>query len=134
MMIIIIIIMMMMMMMMMKIVIRNKDTRNKNKDTINTWRWMRKSDLKGCTKILIWSVQEQSIRTNYIKYNIDKTAESPLWRMCGTRNETISHTAIECGKLAQKEYKRRHDSVRRYVHWQFCEKLGVVENENFKIL
>ena len=51
--IIIIIVMMMMMMMMMKIVIRNKDTRNKNKDTINTWRWMRKSDLKGCTKILI---------------------------------------------------------------------------------
>ena len=51
--IIIIIIVMMMMMMMMKIVIRNKDTRNKNKDTINTWRWMRKSDLKGCTKILI---------------------------------------------------------------------------------
>ena len=54
--------------------------------------------------------------------------------MCGTRNETISHTVIECGKLAQKEYKRRHDSVRSYVHWQFCEKLGVVEKENFKIL
>ena len=51
--IIIIIIIIVMMMMMMKIVIRNKDTRNKNKDTINTWRWMRKSDLKGCTEILI---------------------------------------------------------------------------------
>ena len=116
MMIIIIIIITILVMMMMKIVIRNKDTRNKNKDTINTWRWMRKSDLKGCTEILIRSVQEQSIRTNYIKYNIDKTAESPLCRMCSTRNETISYTVIECGKLAQKEYKRRHDSVRRYVH------------------
>ena len=67
--------------------------------------------------------------------------------MCGTRNETISHIVSECGRLAQKGYKRRHDSVGRYVPWQFCEKLGlnrtrlwyehepesVVENENFTI-
>ena len=85
---------------------------------------MRKSDLKEFTGALICSAQEQSIRTNYIKYNIDKTAESPLCRMYGTRNETISRIMSECGKLAQKEYKRRHNSVGRYVHWQFCEKLG----------
>ena len=97
---------------------------------------------------MICSAQEQSIRNNYIKYNIDKTAESPLRRMCGTRNEIISHILSESGKLAQKEYKRRHYSVGRYVHWQFCERLGfnrarlryeyepesVVENKNFKIL
>ena len=119
-----------------------------DKDKNNTWRWMRKSDLKGCTEDLICSAQEQSIRTNYIKYNIDKTTESPLCRMCCTRKETIPHIVSECGKLAQNEYKRRHHSLGRYVHWQFCEKLGfnraslwyehepesVVENENFKIL
>ena len=68
--------------------------------------------------------------------------------MCGTRNETISHIVRDCGKLAQKEYKQRHNSVGKYVHCQFCEKLGfnrarlwyehkpesVAENENFKIL
>ena len=99
-----------------------KDMEDKDK---HTSRWMRKSDLKGCTTALICSAQEQFIRTNYIKYNIDKTAESPLCRMCGTRNETISHIVSECGKLAQKEYKWRHDSVGRYLHWQFCEKLGL---------
>ena len=98
-----------------------RDMEDKNK---NTWRWLRKSDGKGCTEALICSAQEQSIQTNYIKYNIEKTAESPLCRMCGTRNETISHIVSECGKLPKKEYKRRHDSVGRYVHWQFCEKLG----------
>ena len=66
---------------------------------------MRKSDLKGCTEALIYSAQEQSIQTNYIKYNIVKTAKLPHCRMCGTRNETISHIVSECGKLAQKEYK-----------------------------
>ena len=49
--------------------------------------------------------------TNYIKYNIDKTGESPLCKMCDTRNETISHVVSESGKLAQKEYKLRYDSV-----------------------
>ena len=61
-----------------------------NKETHNTWRRMRKSDLKGCTKAFICSAQEQSIQTNYIKYNIDKTTRSTLSRMCGTANETIS--------------------------------------------
>ena len=54
----------------------------------------------------------------------------------------------ECGKLAQTEYKGRHDHVARYIHWQLCGKCGleranswygqkpegVVESENFKIL
>ena len=109
----------------------------------NTWRWMRKSELKRYIEALICSAQEQSIWTNYIKYNINKTAESPLSRVCGPRNETISHIVSECGtlaqkeykrrhdmsecgNLAQKEYKRRHDSVRRHKHWQFCEKLGFI--------
>ena len=99
---------------------------------------------------ILWYVvpQEQSIQTNYIKYNINKSGKSTLCRICCTRNETISHIVSECGKLAQKNYKLRHDSIGRYVHWQFCEKLGfnsarlwyeheqesVVENENFKIL
>ena len=77
------------------------------------WRWTKKSDLKGCIEALICSAQEQSIPTNYIKYNIDKTGKSPLCRMCGTRNETMSHIVSECGKLGQKEYNRRHDSLGR---------------------
>ena len=43
---------------------------------------------------------------------------------CVIQEMRLSHMVSECGKLAQKEYNRRHDSVRRYVHWQFCEKLG----------
>ena len=77
-----------------------RDMEDKGKN--NTWRWMRKSDLKGCTEALICSAQEQSIQTNYIKCNIDKTGESTLCRICGTRNETTSHLVSECGKLAQK--------------------------------
>ena len=34
----------------------------------------------------------------------------------------MSHLTSECCKLAQREYKRRHDNVARYVHWQLCGK------------
>ena len=49
-----------------------------DKDKSNTWRWMRKSDLKECTDALICSAQEQSIQSNSIKYNIDKTGGHPF--------------------------------------------------------
>ena len=40
---------------------------------------MRKSDFKGYIKALRYSALEQSIRTNYIKYNTDKKSQiTPL--------------------------------------------------------
>ena len=104
--------------------------------------------MKGCTEALISSAQEQAIRTNNNKFYIDKTKDSPLCRMCGERNETVSHTISECSKLAQKEYKRRHDNVGKYLYWKLCKKYnidskakwyehslkGVIESSNIKIL
>ena len=47
-----------------------------DKDKSNTWKGLRKSSLKGCTEALISSAQEQALRTNYVKFYIDKTGES----------------------------------------------------------
>ena len=117
-------------------------------DWEKTWKWISKGDLKGCTEALICSAQEQSLRTNYIKFHKDKTVTSPMCRLCSVQVETPNHLVSGCMKLAQREYKRRHDNVARYVHWQLCEKAGleraskwyehkpegVMENEDFKIL
>ena len=100
--------------------VRDKEGVNWDK----SWQWMAKGDLKGCTEALICSAQEQALRTNYTKFHIDKNADSPMYRMCGEKGEAISHLVSECGKLAQREYKRRHDNVVRYVHWQLCNKGG----------
>ena len=35
------------------------------------------------------------------------------------------HLISECGKLAQHEYKRRHDDVARYIHWQLCQDMRI---------
>ena len=85
-------------------------------DWEKTWQWLMKCDLKGCTEALICRAQEQALRTNYIKFHIDKTIDSPLCRMCGERGESIHHLIREYRNLAQRECKRRHDDVARYVH------------------
>ena len=43
-------------------------------------------------------------------------------RLCGDRDETIHHIISECSKLAQKEYKTRHDWVGKVIHWEMCKK------------
>ena len=69
--------------------------KTEEKDKSNTWKWLRKSNLKGSTEALICSAQEQALRTNYVKFHIDKTGESPLCRMCRVENETVSHIVSE---------------------------------------
>ena len=36
--------------------------------------------------------------------------------MCGKDEESANHVLSECSKLAQKEYKRRHDWFRMKIH------------------
>ena len=109
---------------------------------------MGKGDLKIQNESLLCAAQEKAIRTNYIKYHIDKSSENSLCRMCGKRGETVHHIVSEYEKLAQKKYKTRHDNVARKVYWEFCKKnvlehkerryehepKGVRENENVKLL
>ena len=58
---------------------------------------------------LLIAAQDNAIRTNPIKARIDKTLQNSKCCLCGDRDETINHIISECSKLAQKEYKARHD-------------------------
>lgn len=90
-----------------------------------SWRWLRKEFLKKETEGLILAAQEQALRTNSIKYIVDETSETPLCRLCGDTNETVRHFVSRCKKLAQREYRKRHDKVALRVHWEMCIKYGI---------
>ena len=100
-----------------------------NVDRNKTWQWLSNCDLKIGTEALLCAAQEQAIRTNYVKHYIDKTGESPLCRLCGKKCERVQHLVCGCEKLAQKEYKRRHDNVAKKVHWDSCKKNGLEYTE-----
>ena len=100
-------------------------------DKNKTWDWLIRSDLKVETEALLCAAQEQAIRTNYVKHHIDRSIENPLCRMCGKRGESVQHIISECEKLAQKEYKRRHDNVAKRIHWELCRKHALDRKERW---
>ena len=94
------------------------------------------------------AAQDSAIRTNHIKARIVKTQQNSKCRLCGDRDETINHIISECSKLAQKEYKARHDWVGKVIHWEMYKKFKfdpakkwymhspepVLENDTHKLL
>ena len=74
------------------------------------------------TESLLRAAQDNAIRTNHIKVRIDKTQQNSKCRLCGDRDETTNHIISKCSKLAQKEYKARHDWVSKLIHWEICRK------------
>ena len=110
-----------------------------------TWTCLRKGNLKRETESLLIAAQDNVKRTNHIKARIDKTQQNSKCRLCGDRDETISHIISECSKLAQ-DYKARHDWIGKVIHWEMCKKFdhpnkwymhntaSVLENDTHKLL
>ena len=77
-----------------------------------------------------------------------RSVKVPLCSLCRKKGEKDEHITSACEKLAQKEYKRRHDNVSKKDHWDICKKNklehsekwykhapeGAVENEEIKVL
>ena len=78
------------------------------------WASIQNGDLKRETESLIVAAQNQSIGTNLVK--IAKSQGDSLCRVCRKVDESIDHIVSGCSKLAQKEYKRRHDNLGKIVH------------------
>ena len=70
---------------------------------------------------------------NHIKARIDKTQQNSKCRLCGVRDKTINHITRECSKLAQREYKARHDWVGKVIHWGMCKKFKFDHNNKWYI-
>ena len=112
-----------------------------------TWTWLRKENFKRETESLLITAQNNAVRTNHINARIDKMQQNSKCRLCGDRNETINHIG-ECRKLAQKEYKTRHDWVGKVIHWEIGKKFKfnhtnkwymhnpafIIENDTHKLL
>ena len=97
------------------------------------WTWLRKGNLEKETESLRIAAQNNTIRINDIKTRMHKTQQNNkcwcirllcdwwfrLYHHIGDRDETINHIISECSKLAQKEYKTRHNWV---IYREMCNK------------
>ena len=66
------------------------------------WAWLQNGDLKRETGSFIVAAQNQSMRTNLAKANINKSQADTLCRVCRKVDQSIDHIVSGCIKLAQK--------------------------------
>ena len=83
-----------------------------------------------------------------VKTKKDMTQQNSKCWLCGEREEIINHLISEYSKLAEKEYKTRHDWVGKAIYWELCKKFrfnhtnkwymhnpeSILENETHKVL
>ena len=72
--------------------------------TVNdiTWSWLKNGELKKENEGFLLAAQDQ-----------DNPNPS---RLCKEKNETIDHLISSCSKIAQTNYKERHDEVASMLH------------------
>ena len=92
-------------------------------DIAKTYKWIKNGYMKKETEGLITAAQDQALPTRWRKVNIEKQAGTSLCRMCNERDETIFHILSECSKIAQTEYKKRHDKVAQLVSLEPVQKI-----------
>ena len=122
----------------------------KDTDDIKTdesFNWLCKEELKRETESLILAAQEQALNTNSVKASIYHLQENDKCALCSDAAEKVTHIVTGCKKIAQKEYKRRHDKVASFIYCLLCKKYDlkhtdkwyqhqpatVVENKRYKL-
>ena len=60
-------------------------------------------------------------------YNNDdnncNTQQNSKFRLFSKQDEILNHIKGECSKLAQIEYKSKHDWVGKVIYWELCKRL-----------
>ena len=53
---------------------------------------------------------------------LSNTSERPSAKTDVKNYQGVNYIMSECSKLAQREYKARHDWVGKVIHWEMCKK------------
>ena len=96
-----------------------------------TWSRQKNGELKKETEGFLIAAQDQALRTNAIKAKIDKVPEDSKCRLCKEKNETTDHLISSCSKIAQTDYKERHNKVVLMLHWNLCKKYHLPASKNW---
>ena len=51
--------------------------------------------------------------------------------LCGEKGGRVNHIVFDGKKLAQREYKQRHDNVAKVVHWKLCGNYHLEKKDNW---
>ena len=99
----------------------------------SSWQWLKRDSLFKWTEAYVCAAQENALRTRKYRASILKEDVKEECRMCGDHPETVGHLVSACTKLAQTEYRRRHDKMGLRVYWEVCGVYGVKRSERWHL-
>ena len=99
-------------------------SRDRNFDEMASVFWLTKGDLSMETEGFLLAAQDQALRTRALQ-NVFSPSFSPQCRLCNSQGETVEYLVSGCTQLAGTQYKTRHDSVAKYLHWLLCGKYDI---------
>ena len=71
----------------------------------------------------MWKINNNNNNKKKKKKKKKKTQQKSKCRLCGDRDETANPIISEYSKLAQREYKTRHNWMGKVINWELCKKL-----------
>ena len=98
-----------------------------------SWQWLKRDSLYKWTEGYVCAAQENALKTRNYCATILKEDCKTECRMCGDYPETVGHLVSACKKMAQTDYKRRHDKMGLRVYWEVCGVYGLKRSERWHL-
>ena len=61
-------------------------------------------------------MQNNAVKTNYVKPKINNTQQDSKCRLCDDKDEMINCINKQIQQTSSKKYKTRHDSMGKVIH------------------
>ena len=92
--------------------------------------WLRSGYVKK-NKTQFTAAQDQALRTNWIKANINVVDCFPLCRVCHSVDESFMHVSSGCEQQEKWRYLIRHNLIASSVQWELCRKSEIKVTRNW---
>ena len=82
--------------------------------------------LKGNEERILITAQDQGLRTNWFRRNIEGADVSEKCRLCGDKIETVNTILAGCEVLLKRgTYTDRHNRICKLIHFRLCQKYNI---------
>ena len=86
--------------------------------------WLRNADISPKVAGNLVALQDRTIFMNIMRNN----KETRNCHLCKNKKTSVDHLATKCHMLLDRNYKKRHDSITKMIHFNLCKEYNLTRN------
>ena len=91
------------------------------------WKWCPTSTISEIMLLLYQTLDTKCYRKHLVAEGASAEVANTLCRLCRNGQESVKHLLSNCGELAKKVYKDRHDTALKCLFFHLLAKFGFIE-------